>query len=51
MVLVSHCGYVLDQKFAQRVDGIDVLVSGHTHDPVFEPVVWNNTIIYQGGAH
>jgi sulfur-oxidizing protein SoxB len=51
VVLVSHGGYGLDQKFAQRVDGIDVLVSGHTHDPVFEPVIWNNTIIYQGGAH
>jgi len=51
VVLVSHGGYGLDQKFAQRVDGIDVLVSGHTHDPIFEPVVWNNTIIYQGGAH
>ena len=51
VLLVSHGGYGLDQKFAQRVDGIDVLVSGHTHDPVFEPIVWNNTIIYQGGAH
>lgn len=51
VVLISHGGYGLDQKFAQRVDGIDVLVSGHTHDPVFEPVVWNNTIVYQGGAH
>lgn len=51
VVLVSHGGYGLDQKFARRVDGIDVLVSGHTHDPIFEPVVWNNTIVYQGGAH
>jgi len=51
VVLVSHGGYGLDQKFAQRVNGIDVLMSGHTHDPVFEPVVWNDTIIYQGGAH
>ena len=51
VLLVSHGGYGLDQKFAQRVDGIDVLVSGHTHDPIFEPVVWNNTIVYQGGAH
>jgi sulfur-oxidizing protein SoxB len=51
VVLLSHGGYGLDQKFAQRVDGIDVLVSGHTHDAIFEPVVWNNTIIYQGGAH
>lgn len=51
VMVVSHGGFGLDQKFAQRVDGIDVLASGHTHDPVFEPVVWNNTIVYQGGAH
>lgn len=51
IVLVSHGGYGLDQKFAQRVDGIDVLVSGHTHDEIYDPVVWNDTIIYQGGAH
>ncbi len=51
VVLVSHGGYGLDQKFAKRVDGIDVLVSGHTHDEIFDPVVWNNTIVFQGGAH
>lgn len=51
VVFISHGGYGLDQKFAQRVDGIDVLVSGHTHNPVFEPVVWNDTIIYESGAH
>ncbi len=51
IVVVSHGGYGLDQKFARRVDGIDVLVSGHTHDEVYDPVVWNDTIVYQGGAH
>lgn len=51
VVFVSHGGYGLDQKFATRVDGIDVYLSGHTHDEVFDPVVWNNTIIFQGGAH
>ena len=51
IVFISHGGYGLDQKFAQRVNGIDVLVSGHTHNPIFEPVVWNNTIIYESGAH
>jgi sulfur-oxidizing protein SoxB len=51
VLVVSHGGLGLDQKFAERVDGIDVLASGHTHDPVFDPIVWNNTIIYQGGAH
>ena len=51
IVFISHGGYGYDQKFAQRIDGIDVLVSGHTHNPVFEPVVWNDTIIYEAGAH
>ena len=43
IVFVSHGGYGLDQKFAQRVDGIDIYLSGHTHDEVFDPVVWNDT--------
>ncbi len=51
IVFISHGGYGYDQKFAQRVDGIDVLVSGHTHNAVFDPVIWNNTIIYEAGAH
>ena len=51
IVIASHGGFGLDQKFAKRVDGIDVLGSGHTHDEIFDPVVWNNTIIYQAGAH
>ncbi|MFV2033059.1 MAG: bifunctional UDP-sugar hydrolase/5'-nucleotidase, partial [Gammaproteobacteria bacterium] len=51
IVFISHGGYGYDQKFAQRVNGIDVLVSGHTHNAIFEPVVWNDTIIYEGGAH
>ncbi len=51
IVFISHGGYGYDQKFAQRIDGIDVLVSGHTHNAVFDPVIWNNTIIYESGAH
>ena len=51
VVVVSHGGFGMDQKFARRVDGIDVLLSGHTHDEIHDPVVWNDTIVYQGGAH
>jgi len=51
VIFISHGGFGLDQKFAKRVDGIDVLLSGHTHDEVLDPVVWNNTIVFQGGAH
>ncbi|MBF0278715.1 MAG: 5'-nucleotidase C-terminal domain-containing protein [SAR324 cluster bacterium] len=51
LVFVSHGGFGLDQKFAKRVDDIDVFFSGHTHDEIFDPVVWNDTIIFQAGAH
>ena len=51
VIFISHGGFGLDQKYAKRVDGIDVLLSGHTHDEVLDPVVWNNTIVFQGGAH
>ena len=50
VVFISHAGFGMDQKFAQRVDGIDVIVSGHTHNQVFDPVVWNGAIIFEGGA-
>ena len=51
IVVASHGGFGVDQKFARRVDGVDVLLSGHTHDEIYDPVVWNDTIVYQGGAH
>ncbi|GIT62697.1 MAG: hypothetical protein Ct9H300mP21_02430 [Pseudomonadota bacterium] len=30
IIFVSHGGYGLDQKFAQRVDGIDIYLGSHT---------------------
>ncbi len=31
IVLLSHVGYVKDQEIARSVDGIDVIVGGHSH--------------------
>lgn len=31
IVLLSHVGYVRDQEIAKAVDGIDVIVGGHSH--------------------
>ncbi len=31
IVVLSHLGYVPDQKLASEVDGIDVIVGGHSH--------------------
>jgi 2',3'-cyclic-nucleotide 2'-phosphodiesterase (5'-nucleotidase family) len=36
---------------AEEVDGIDVIVGGHSHTKVLSPVVVNNTIIVQAWEH
>jgi sulfate thiol esterase SoxB len=51
VVLLSHNGFTLDQALAKMVNGIDVILSGHTHDPAPKPVIVNNTIIVIAGSH
>ncbi len=51
VVLASHNGFDVDRKLASRVDGIDVILQGHTHDAV--PIVTkvNNTLMIATGSH
>ncbi len=51
VVVVSHLGFPQEVKLAREVDGIDVLLSGHTHNRLFEPAVVNDTVIIQSGCH
>ena len=51
VVVVSHLGFPQEVKLAREVDGIDLLLSGHTHNRLFEPALVNNTIIIQSGCH
>ncbi len=51
IVVFAHLGYPQELKLAKEVDGIDVFVSGHTHNRLYEPVEVNDTIVMQSGCH
>lgn len=51
VVCLSHNGFDVDHKMAGRVKGIDVILSGHTHDAIPEPVLVGETIIVASGSN
>ncbi|MBU2982796.1 thiosulfohydrolase SoxB [Lentibacter algarum] len=51
VVLLSHNGFDVDKKMASNVDGIDVILSGHTHDALPEPVLIGKTHIIASGSN
>ena len=51
VVILSHNGLEVDRKFASLINGIDLIVGGHTHDILPQPQIINNTIIVQAGTH
>ncbi|NIY80387.1 thiosulfohydrolase SoxB [Celeribacter sp. HF31] len=51
VVLLSHNGFDVDKKMASLVSGIDVVLSGHTHDALPEPVLVGETIIIASGSN
>lgn len=51
IVVFSHLGFPQDVKLAKQTDGIDVLVSGHTHNRLYEAKEVNDTLIFQSGCH
>lgn len=51
VVVLSHNGFDVDKKMAGIVSGIDVILSGHTHDALPEPVLVGETIIVASGSN
>jgi sulfur-oxidizing protein SoxB len=51
IVLLSHNGFDVDRKLAAQVKGIDVILCGHTHDALPEPVIVGKTLLVATGSH
>jgi len=46
MVMVSHLGSAEDEKVAANVNGLDLVLGGHSHDPPKQQII-NNTLVIQ----
>ena len=50
VVVLSHLGFDADKELASKVDGIDVIVGGHSHTELPEGFKQGETIIVQAGS-
>jgi sulfur-oxidizing protein SoxB len=51
VILLSHNGVGVDLKLAARVKGLDVILGGHTHDGIPQPIKVGATLVVNSGAH
>ncbi|UFJ43317.1 5'-nucleotidase C-terminal domain-containing protein [Brevibacillus humidisoli] len=47
VILLSHVGYEVDKRIAENVDGIDLIIGGHSHTALKTPEKVNDTYILQ----
>jgi len=49
IIVMSHLGYRFDERMAQEISGIDLILGGHTHHVITEPHVFGNTHVCAAG--
>jgi 5'-nucleotidase / UDP-sugar diphosphatase len=51
IISVNHSGVTEDRQLAEAVPEIDVIVGGHSHTPLYEPITVGKTVIVQAGQY
>ncbi|EGL83079.1 5'-Nucleotidase domain-containing protein [Caldalkalibacillus thermarum TA2.A1] len=51
LIALTHIGYGEDRRLAEAVDFFDVIIGGHSHTALQQPVVVNGTPIAQAGSN
>jgi len=51
IVAITHAGTDADSELANAVEGIDVIVGGHSHTALFEEIKSDGVVIVQAGAY
>jgi S-sulfosulfanyl-L-cysteine sulfohydrolase len=51
IILLSHNGFPQDCELLSKLDGIDVCLSAHTHNRLYEAVEINGAVVIQCGCH
>ena len=51
VIVLSHNGFDVDRKLASRVEGIDVILTGHTHDALPTPMHVGGTLLVASGSN
>ena len=50
VIVVSHMGVEHDEELANKIDGVHIIIGGHSHSALFEPKVVKNVYICQAGS-
>ncbi len=51
VIVLSHLGHNADRMIAEKVKGIDLIVGGHSHTKVSQPVMTGSTVVVQAWEH
>ncbi len=51
VIVLSHCGSQVDIELAQKIEGINVIIGGHDHRFIEQPIQINKTLIVQAGNY